>query len=206
MGEFQVPTVPLPAEVLTVEGRKLAGRIFVPAAASKHTGAMRAEEWMEEGQPFFPFLADGAPSSVILNKRQVVALSLPIEGFDGPVGVVNLARPTPARAFDEPEMMAVARFLYPIGVAVERVHRSVLAERSLRQLKSPPGEWVHTMMPEGATASRSFRALSLNNLVNSLPRYDTVTSFCSDNVSAASTAPLPPPITRIFSFAYCLGL
>jgi len=85
MGEFQVPTVPLPAEVLTVEGRKLAGRIFVPAAASRHTGAMRAEEWMEEGQPFFPFLADGAPSSVILNKRQVVALSLPLLSEEPPL-------------------------------------------------------------------------------------------------------------------------
>jgi sigma-B regulation protein RsbU (phosphoserine phosphatase) len=53
-------------------------------------------------------------------------------------------------------MMGVARFLYPIGVAVERVHRAVLAERSLRQLQTPPGEWVNTMMPEGATASRSF--------------------------------------------------
>jgi hypothetical protein len=85
MGEFQVPTVPLPAEVLIVDGRKLVGRIFVPAAASRHTGAMRSEEWMEEAQPFFPFLADGSPSSVILNKRQVVALSLPRSSEEPPV-------------------------------------------------------------------------------------------------------------------------
>ena len=84
------------------------------------------------------------------------AISLPVEGFDGPVGVVNLARPTAHQAFDEPEMMTVARLLYPIGVAVERVHRAVLGERCLRHLQARPGEWVHTMLPEGATASHRF--------------------------------------------------
>ncbi len=84
------------------------------------------------------------------------ALSLPIEGFDGPVGVVNLACPAPSRVFDETEMIAVARLLYPVGVAVERVHRAVLGERCLRQLQARPGEWVHTMLPEGATASHNF--------------------------------------------------
>jgi hypothetical protein len=77
MAEFKVPTVALPAEVLSVEGRKLVGRVFVPAASARHSGAMRAHEWMEEAQPFFPFLPDGGQGSVILNKRQVVALSLP---------------------------------------------------------------------------------------------------------------------------------
>jgi hypothetical protein len=84
------------------------------------------------------------------------ALSLPIEGFDGPVGVVNLARPSPSRAFDEAEMLGVARLLYPVGVAVERVHRAALGERCLGQLQARPGEWVSTMLPEGATASRNF--------------------------------------------------
>lgn len=77
MAEFKVPTIALPAEVLSVEGRKLVGRVFVPAASALHGGAMRAHEWMEESTAFFPFLPDGVPSSVILNKRQVVALSLP---------------------------------------------------------------------------------------------------------------------------------
>lgn len=84
------------------------------------------------------------------------ALSLPIEGFDGPVGVVNLARPSPARVFDEAEMLGVARLLYPVGVAVERVRRSAMGERCLRQLQSPTGEWVSTMLAEGATPSRNF--------------------------------------------------
>lgn len=84
------------------------------------------------------------------------ALSLPIEGFDGPVGVVNLARPAPSRVFDEAEMLDVARLLYPVGVAVERVYRAARAERCLRQLQARPETWVNTMMPEGATASRNF--------------------------------------------------
>jgi hypothetical protein len=76
MAEFKVPTVALPAEVLCADGQSLVGRIFVPATASRHTGAMRAEEWMDEATDFFPFLEDGAPSSIILNKRQVVVLSV----------------------------------------------------------------------------------------------------------------------------------
>ena len=84
------------------------------------------------------------------------AISLPIEGFDGPVGVVNLARSTPSRVFDEAEMLGVARLLYPVGVAVERVHRAALGEHCLHQLQTRPGEWVSTMFPEGITASRSF--------------------------------------------------
>jgi hypothetical protein len=84
------------------------------------------------------------------------ALSLPIEGFDGPVGVVNLARPAPGRVFDEAEMIGVARLVYPIGVAVERVYRAVMGEHCLRQLKAGPEAWVNTQLPEGASASRNF--------------------------------------------------
>jgi hypothetical protein len=84
------------------------------------------------------------------------ALSLPIEGFDGPIGVVNLARPAPSRLFDTAEMIAVARLCYPIGVALERVHRAVLGEQCLRQLKAPAGEWVNTMLSEGATSTVNY--------------------------------------------------
>lgn len=84
------------------------------------------------------------------------ALSLPIEGFDGPVGVVNLARSTPDRVFDEEEMIAVARLCYPVGVAVERVHRALLGERLLRQLQAPADAWINTMLHEGATEARNF--------------------------------------------------
>ncbi len=84
------------------------------------------------------------------------AISLPVEGFDGPVGVVNLARPALRSPFDEREMMAIAHLLYPIGVAVERVHRAVLGDRCLRELQAAPGKWVQTMLGEGVTAARKF--------------------------------------------------
>jgi hypothetical protein len=77
MAEFRVPTNALPAEILSAEGKTLVGRIFVPASAFRHTGAMRAEEWLDEAADFFPFLADGASTSVILNKQQVLVVSVP---------------------------------------------------------------------------------------------------------------------------------
>ena len=82
------------------------------------------------------------------------AVSLPVEGFDGPVGVANLARPH--QPFDESEMMSIAHLLYPIGVAVERVHRAGLGDRCLRQLQAPTREWVNTMLTEGTAASLKF--------------------------------------------------
>jgi hypothetical protein len=75
--ELKVPTVALPAEVVLTDGRTLTGRIFLPASASRHTGATRAEEWMEEPNAFFPFLIDGGEAPAILNKRQVLLLSVP---------------------------------------------------------------------------------------------------------------------------------
>jgi hypothetical protein len=81
------------------------------------------------------------------------AMSLPIEGFDGPVGVLNLARPAPGYTFDEEAMIRMARLLYPVGVAIERVRRAALAERCFRQLQAPYSAWVHTHLPEGAFES-----------------------------------------------------
>jgi len=85
MVELKVPTVALPAEILGTDGRRFVGRIFVPATASRHTGSMRAEEWMDDPASFFPFLADGTSSPVILNKRHVLVLSVPFDAErDGP--------------------------------------------------------------------------------------------------------------------------
>jgi hypothetical protein len=77
LGELRVPTVALAAEVLTVDGRSLTGRIFVPAAAHHHEGAMRAEEWMNEIADFFPFLADAASAPVLINRREVLVMTVP---------------------------------------------------------------------------------------------------------------------------------
>ncbi len=72
-----MPTVALNAEVLCGDDRTFLGRIFVPAAASGHAGAMRPEEWMNETSDFFPFLPDDAAEPVILNRREILILSVP---------------------------------------------------------------------------------------------------------------------------------
>jgi len=76
-GDFRVPTVALAAEVFCDDGRQFQGRIFLPASASSHTGVMRAEEWMNEPSRFFPLLPDGVSSPVILNKREILVVTVP---------------------------------------------------------------------------------------------------------------------------------
>lgn len=76
MSELRVPTVAVAAEVRCGDGRVFSGRIFVPAAASTHSGPMRAEEWINEPAAFFPFLSDREEVPVLLNKAEVVAVTL----------------------------------------------------------------------------------------------------------------------------------
>ena len=87
MSELRIPTVALAAEVLLADGRTLVGRIFVPAAASRHSGPTRPEEWMNDVVAFFPFLPDPAGpdqprASVVLNKHQVLVVSVQASADD----------------------------------------------------------------------------------------------------------------------------
>ena len=77
--ELRVPTMALSAELVCADGRGFTGRIFVPVTASRHSGPMRAEEWINERAPFFPFLPDQAAAPVILNKDEIVVLSVAAE-------------------------------------------------------------------------------------------------------------------------------
>jgi hypothetical protein len=74
--EFQVPRLLRAAEVLGADGRVLRGRVFLPSSAASHAGAMRAEEWLNDPTPFFPFLPDGEGSPVILNKQRIVVMTV----------------------------------------------------------------------------------------------------------------------------------
>jgi hypothetical protein len=85
MGELRVPTVAFPAEAVCADGRTFMGRIFVPAAASRHAGAMRAEEWMNDSTSFFPFLPDDSRASVLLNKQELLVLSVSASADRGDV-------------------------------------------------------------------------------------------------------------------------
>src|SRR5512143_97856 len=74
--ELRVPRLLRAAEILCSNGRVLRGRVFLPAAAESHSGAMRAEEWMNDPATFFPFLPDGEGRPVILNKAQVAVVTV----------------------------------------------------------------------------------------------------------------------------------
>jgi hypothetical protein len=74
---FLVPRLLRSAEVRCADGRVLRGRVFLPASAQSHPGAMRADEWMNDPAPFFPFLPDGEGTPIILNKQQIVVVTVP---------------------------------------------------------------------------------------------------------------------------------
>jgi len=73
---FRVPRLLRTAEIQCSNGRVLRGRVFLPATAEAHAGAMRAEEWLNDPAPFFPFLPDGEGRPVILNKAQVAVVTV----------------------------------------------------------------------------------------------------------------------------------
>jgi len=85
MAELRIPTVALAAEVFSPDGRVLRGRIFVPASAQRHAGASRPAEWINESGPFFPFLPDDSESAVILNKHEVLVVTVAAEADSGDV-------------------------------------------------------------------------------------------------------------------------
>ncbi|HVR69254.1 MAG TPA: hypothetical protein VMT87_00300 [Vicinamibacteria bacterium] len=82
MSELRVPTIATVAQVTCADGRVFAGRVFVPAAAFRHSGPMRPEEWVNDPAAFFPFLPDREDAPVLLSKGEVVAISLAPPGPD----------------------------------------------------------------------------------------------------------------------------
>jgi hypothetical protein len=82
VSELRVPTVAMEAEILCADGRSFRGRVFIPALASRHTGPMRLEEWLNDPPPFFPFLPDGAEVPVLMNKREVLVMTFPAPPVD----------------------------------------------------------------------------------------------------------------------------
>jgi len=83
MSDLSVPTVAVAAEVLCADGRSFSGRIFIPVLSARHTGPMRAEEWLNDPAAFFPFLPDDEQRPVLMNKREVLVLSVVAPG-EGP--------------------------------------------------------------------------------------------------------------------------
>ncbi len=74
---YQIPRLLRATELVCADGRVLRGRVFLPATAEAHAGAMRVEEWLEDPALFFPFLPDGEGQPVLLNKEQLLMLTIP---------------------------------------------------------------------------------------------------------------------------------
>ena len=73
---YHVPRLLRAAEALCADGRQLRGRVFLPASDGGHAGAVRADEWLNEAPAFFPFLPDGEGRPIILNKHELVLLTV----------------------------------------------------------------------------------------------------------------------------------
>jgi hypothetical protein len=79
----RVPTHATAAEIRYRDGRVFLGRIFIPSSSSRHSGAMRIDEWMNETGTFFPFLPDDSKATVLLNRDLVSVLAVaPIDESD----------------------------------------------------------------------------------------------------------------------------
>jgi hypothetical protein len=77
MDDLRVPTTSLPVEILCADGRAMLGDIFLPAQSSLQSGPMRPDEWSESPHPFFPFRSREAQALTILNRGEVVSLTVP---------------------------------------------------------------------------------------------------------------------------------
>lgn len=87
--QLRVPTVALEAEIVYAGQHRLAGRIFVPSLSQRHEGPMRPEEWINQGGRFFPFLAAGSEQTKLLNKDEIVVITIDIPDDHAPVGVTR---------------------------------------------------------------------------------------------------------------------
>jgi hypothetical protein len=92
--ESSVPALAVAAEILCAGGGSIAGRIFVPAVSARHEGPMWAEEWLNDPAPFFPFLQNDQARPVLINKREVlvVTLAATVDHHDGHLAAGPLPR------------------------------------------------------------------------------------------------------------------
>lgn len=84
------------------------------------------------------------------------AMSLPLEGDHGILGVVNLARLGADLRFSAEEMAALQSLLPPIASALERALRTQRAEEVAQQLLHSSGLTGRTLLPAGLFESRQY--------------------------------------------------
>jgi hypothetical protein len=77
--------VPVSAKALCADGRVFSGRIFLPASAASHAGPTRPEEWLNGPAAFFPFQPEEGGAPVLLNKHELLWLSVPAPAFEAEI-------------------------------------------------------------------------------------------------------------------------
>ena len=131
MSELRVPTVAMETEILCADGRSFRGRVFIPALASRHSGPMRLEEWLNEPPQFFPFLPDeDSPEPDTPHRR--VAIECEARRLEG---VLVIDMPSHLRRvldfLNRPQMFLTLRD--------DNRHHLVQKERITRVLEVPEG-------------------------------------------------------------------
>ncbi len=79
MHDLRVPTISLPVEIRCTDGQSVLGEIFLPSQSSRQPGPMRPEEWIEGAHAFFPFRSQEAGALTIVNRDNVVAVTVPAD-------------------------------------------------------------------------------------------------------------------------------
>lgn len=88
MHDLRVPTINLPVEIRCTDGQSVLGEIFLPSQSSRQLGPMRPEEWIEGTHAFFPFRSQEAGALTIVNRDNVVAVTVPAEANHDPADEV----------------------------------------------------------------------------------------------------------------------
>ncbi|HTR96377.1 MAG TPA: GAF domain-containing SpoIIE family protein phosphatase [Candidatus Acidoferrales bacterium] len=84
------------------------------------------------------------------------AMSVPLEGDQGPIGVLNLACTGGATAFRDEEMIEVCALLPPVAAAIERALYANLCSRYSDQVEVVRGLAGRTLLAPGRHEARNF--------------------------------------------------
>ncbi len=84
---LHIPRLLRTAEIVCADGGVRRGRVFLPAAAPPKSGAMGVAHWLEESTVFFPFLPDGEGRPVLVNKEQLLVLTVAAADAGDPLEV-----------------------------------------------------------------------------------------------------------------------
>lgn len=84
------------------------------------------------------------------------AICLPLESDEGIIGVLNLARTTPAPLFVNADLELLAALLPPVAAAIERAMHAHRADQLARQLRDTSGLAGRTLLPAGLYESLNY--------------------------------------------------